>query len=253
MKTWKKRNNNQNKNLCHSSHRDHIDSICPISKRAFEKPKDWSEEFDILRMAQNKRFEENKRKAQVIQKKLLALAGNHQADAVEDPQLEKSGTRKERESRPSSGGNAAEGKMIDLATSEEETEASIQDANLVASSPGESEEYRTQYRPGCSENPKEPFKGVVERKLEDSKTKGETNRATLPSRNPVKVTEIDLVSDTEEEKENPSAKVGHKGGAPQLAQNGITIEVKLQDGTNISSTTKSVTSEATRKSLPSSK
>ena len=43
----KKRNNNQNKKQCHSSHRDHIDSICHISKRAFEKPKDWREEQDL--------------------------------------------------------------------------------------------------------------------------------------------------------------------------------------------------------------
>ena len=55
-------------------------------------------------MAQNKRFEENKRKAQVIQKKLLALA-NHQTNAVEDQQPEKNGTRKVEESTPPSEGN----------------------------------------------------------------------------------------------------------------------------------------------------
>ena len=133
----KKGNNDKSKKQCHSAHRDHIDSLCPLSKKALEGPKNWSEEFDILKTAQNKRFEENKRKAQVIQKKLLALAGDYQVDDDEDPQLKRSSTRKERKSRPASGGNAAEGKMIDLATSEEETEASIQDTNLVASPPKE--------------------------------------------------------------------------------------------------------------------
>ena len=229
-----------------------MDRICPLSRKAIERPRDWGEEFDLLRIAQSKRLAENKREAQAIQRKLLAIAGDYQVETDEDPQPETNWTRKERKSRPSDSGNATESKMIDLATSEEETEASIQDTNLVASPPKEKEAYKTQCRSTCSKISKEPQKGVVGRKLEDSKTKGKANRATSPSRNPIKITEIDLVSDTEEEKENPNTEVGHRGGALQVAQNGITIEVKLQDGTNISSTTISVTSEATRKSLPNS-
>ena len=90
----------------------------------------------------------------------------------EDPQLEMNWTRKKRKSRPSSGGNAAESKMIDLVTSEEETEASIQDTNLVASPPKEKEAYKTQCRPTCGKISREPHEGVVGRKLEDNKPKG---------------------------------------------------------------------------------
>ena len=142
----KERNNNRNKNLCHSSHRVHIDSICPIAKGVFEKPKNWSEEFNLLRMAQSKRFEENKRKAQLIQKKLLALA--HQADAVEDHPSEENETRKEDESTPLSDGNMAQGNMINLECNEDETEEINQDANLTNRS--QKEVHKTHERPTCS-------------------------------------------------------------------------------------------------------
>ena len=68
--------------------------------------------------------------------------------------------------------------MIDLATSEEETKASIQDTNLVASPPKEKEAYKTQCRPTCGKISKELQEGVVGRKLEDDK-KIAKNCATL--------------------------------------------------------------------------
>ena len=105
----------------------------------------------------------------------------------------------------------------------------------------------------CSKISKEPQEGVVGRKLEDSKTKGKANRATSPSRNPIKITEVDLVSDTEEEKENPNTEVGHRGSALQVAQNGITIEVKIQNGISTNSTTINLTSEATKRNLSNNK
>ena len=142
-------------------------------------------------MAQNKRFEENKKKAQ-------ALAGDHQADAVEDPQLQKRGFRKERESRPSSGGNAVEGKMIDLGASENETKESGQDTNLAVRSSKEKEAYKIQCRPTCSKIPKELHEGVTGRKSKKDKTRKKDTRAASPFRNPAKITEVDLVSDSEE-------------------------------------------------------
>ena len=102
-----------------------MDRICALSRKSLERPRDWGEEFDLLRIAQSKRLAENKREAQAIQRKLLVIAGDYQVETDEDPLLEMNWTRKERKSKPSSGGNTAESKMIDLAISEEETEASI--------------------------------------------------------------------------------------------------------------------------------
>ena len=134
-------------------------------------------------MAQNKRFEENKRKAQIIQKKLLALAEHHQMDAVEDQQPENNGTRREEESTPSSDGNTVEGNMINLGCNADEIEEPSQNANLTARSQKEKEAYKTQCRPACSKIHKEPHEGVTGRK-----SKG------------AKITEVDLVSDSDEEK-----------------------------------------------------
>ena len=176
-------------------------------------------------MAQDKRFEENKRKAQVIQKKLLALAGNHQTDAVEDQQPEKNGTRKEEESTPSSDGNAVEGNMINLGCSEDEIEDPGQDTNLTARSPKEKEAYKTECRPACSKIHKEPHEGVTGRK-----SKG------------AQITEVDLVSDSDEEKEKPRKEAGCGGRALQVTQNGFTLELKIQNGDGSNSTTINLTS-----------
>ena len=200
----------------------------------FEKPKNWSEEFNLLRMAQSKRFEENKRKAQLIQKKLLALA--HQADAVEEHQPEENGTRKEEESTPLSDENTAEGNMINLGCNEDETEEPSQNANLTARSQKGKEAYKTQCRPACSKIHKEPHEGVTGRK-----SKG------------AQITEVDLVSDSDEEKEKPRKEAGCGGRALQVTQNGFTLELKIQNGDGTNSTTINLTSSEAPKRKASNK
>ena len=118
-------------------------------------------------MAQSKRFEENKRKAQLIQKKLLALA--HQADAVEDHPSEENETRKEDESTPLSDGNMAQGNMINLECNKDEAEE-----------PNQKEVYKTHERTTCSKIHNEPCERVTGRKSTEAQ-----------------ITEVDLVSDSD--------------------------------------------------------
>ena len=94
---------------------------------------------------------------------------------------------------------------------------------------------------------------MIGRKSEEDKTKEKATRATSPFRNPVKITEVDLVSDTEEEKEKPSKEVGYGGSGLQVTQNGFTIEVKIQNGISTNSTTINLTSEATKRNLSNNK
>ena len=216
----KEENNKRNKNLCNPPHRVHIDAICPIARGMFEKPKNWNEEFNLLRLAQSKRFEENKRKAQLIQKKLLALA--HQADTVEDHPSEENETRKEDESTPLSDGNMAQGNMINLECNEDETEEPNQDANLTDRS--QKEVYKTHERPTCSKIHKEPCEGVTGRKSTEAQ-----------------ITEVDLVSDSDEEKEKPRKEVGCGKRALQVTQTGFTLELKIQNGDGTNSTTINLT------------
>ena len=149
--------------------------------------------------------------------------------------------------------DAAEGKRIDMATIEDEIEASTQDTILASSPPKEKEAYKTQCRPTCSKISKNLYEGTIGRKSAEDKTKEKATRATSPFRNPVKITEVDLVSDTEEEKEKPSKEVGYGGGALQVTQNGFTIEVKIQNGVSTNSTTINLTSEATKRNLSNNK
>ena len=88
-----------------------------------------------MRIAQSKRIAENKREAQAIQRKLLAIAGNYQVGSNEDQQLEMNQAREETKSGPSDGRNTTPNKIIDLANSEEELEPIIQDTSLVGISP----------------------------------------------------------------------------------------------------------------------
>ena len=108
-------------------------------------------------------------------------------------------TREETKSGPSDGRNTTPNKIIDLVNSEEELEPIIQNTNLVGISPRKNEACRTQIRPVCCKAPKDSFEGAVGRKLEDGKTKEKTKRGSVLPKNPVKITEIDLVSDAEDE------------------------------------------------------
>ena len=129
-----------------------MDTICPIARGMFEKPKNWNEELNLQRLAQIKRFEENKRRAQLIQKKLLSLA--HQADTVEDHPSEEDETRKEDKSTPLSDGNMAQGNKSNLECNEDETEEINQDAN--STNRPQEEVHKTHERPTCSKTHKEP-------------------------------------------------------------------------------------------------
>ena len=129
-----------------------------------------------MRIAQSKRIAENKREAQAMQRKLLAIAGDYQVGSNEDQQLEMNRPREETKSRPSDGRNTTPSKIIDLANSEEESEPLIPNTNLVGISPRKNEACRTQLRTVCSKGPKDLFEGAVGRKLEDGKTKEKTKR-----------------------------------------------------------------------------
>ena len=127
--------------------------------------------------------------------------------------------------------------MINLGCSEDEIEEPGQDTNLTARSPKEKEAYKTQCRPACSKIHKEPHEGVTGRK-----SKG------------AKITEVDLVSDSDEEKEKPRKEVGCGGSALQVTQNGFTLEVQIQNGVGTNSTTINLTSsEALKKNLSNNK
>ena len=124
-----------------------------------------------MRIAQNRRIAENKKEAQAMQKKLLAIAGNYQVGIIEDPQPELSWPRKGTKSRSSGGGSTTLEKIIDLVNSEEESEQLIQNANLVPITPRKNEACRTQTRPVCNKKPKDSFEEAFGKKVEDGKTK----------------------------------------------------------------------------------
>ena len=156
----------------------------------------------------------------------MALA--HQTDAVEDHQPEENGTRKEEESTPLSDENTAEGNMINLGCDEDETEEPSQNANLTVRS--------LVGRPACSKIHKEPYEGVTGRKSKEAQ-----------------ITEVDLVSDSDEEKEKPRKEAGCGERALQVTQNGFTLELKIQSGDGTNSTTFNLTSSEAPKRNASNK
>ena len=182
-------NNRKNKSLCNPPHRAHVDAICPIARGMFEKPKNWNEELNLQRLAQIKRFEENKRRAQLIQKKLLALA--HQADTVDDHPSEEDETRKEDDSTTFSDGNMAQGNKSNLECNENESEEINQNAN--STNRPQEEVHKTYERPNCSKTHKEPCGKV---------TGGKPTESQIP--------EIDLVTDSDEEEESSRKEIEHK-------------------------------------------
>ena len=111
-------NNRQNRSICNPPHKTHVDAICPIVKGMFGKPKDWNEELNLERLGQIRRFEESMRRARLVQKKLLAIG--HQADADNDHPYEKDKTRMEEESGTSSDENMAQGNKNNLECNEDE-------------------------------------------------------------------------------------------------------------------------------------
>ena len=120
---------------------------------------------------------------------------------------------------------------------DEEPEALIQDTNLIGLSPIGREASRTH---------RDLLEEVVERKLDDGKIWGKAKRGPVIPRNPVKITEVDLVSDPEDEGEKPGTGGEQTGTSSLLGQGGITIEVKIQNGGGTSSTTIQVSSKATK-------
>ena len=94
--------------------------------------------------------------------------------------------------------------MINLGCNEDEAEEPNQNANLAARS--QKEVYKTHGRPTCSKIHKEPCERVIGRKSTEAQ-----------------ITEVDLVSDSDEEKEKPRKKVGCGKKALQATQIGFTF------------------------------
>ena len=67
------------------------------------------------------------------------------------------------------------------------------------------------------------------------------------------ITEVDLVSDSDEEKEKPRKEAGCGERAPQVTQNGFTLELKIQNGDGTNSTTINLTSSEAPKRNASNK
>ena len=134
----------------------------------FWKPKNWNEELNLERLGQIKRFEESMRKARLVQKKLLAIG--HQADADNDHPYEKDKTRMENESGTSSDLNMAQGNKNNLECNEDESEEINQDAN--STNRPQEEVHKTHERPTCSKIQKEPCEKVTGRKSTEAQILG---------------------------------------------------------------------------------
>ena len=111
----------------------------------------------------------------------------------------------------------AQGNMINLECNEDETEEPNQDANLTDRS--QKEVYKTHGRPTCSKIHKEPCERVIGRKSTEAQ-----------------ITEVELVSDSDEEREKPMKEVRCGKRALQTTQTGFTLELKIQNGDGSNST-----------------
>ena len=88
-------NDNPRERKSHSSHEKHQDKICDLPRKSPEKKearRNWGEDFEQLRLAKNRKIAENKKEAQIIQKRLLAIAGDYQLGVTKDPQPGLSGS-----------------------------------------------------------------------------------------------------------------------------------------------------------------
>ena len=56
-----------------------------------ESSRDWAKDFARLRHAKDRKIKESKKKAQIVQSNLLAIAGDYQLGVTKDPQPGPSG------------------------------------------------------------------------------------------------------------------------------------------------------------------
>ena len=129
--------------------------------------------------------------------------------------LKRTKLRKEDESTTFSDGNMAQGNKSNLECNKDETEEINQDAN--STNRPQEEVHKTYERPTCSKTHKEPCGKV---------TGGKSTEA--------QITEIDLVTDSDEEEESPRKEVECGKRSPLATQPGFTLELKIQssDGSN---------------------
>ena len=225
-------NNRENRSICNPPHKIHMDAICPVVRGMFGKTQNWNEELNLERLGQFKRFEESMRRAQLVQKKLLAIG--HQADADNDHTHEKDKTRMEDESEKSSNESMGQGSKNNLESNEDESEEINQEA-LSTNRPQE-EFHKTDVNPVCSKTHKEPC----------GKVTGENpTEAQIP--------EIDLVSDSDEEEENSRKESELKKRSTLVTQPRITLELRIQSGDGSNSTVINLTASEGMKRNTSNK
>ena len=208
-------NNRENRSICNPPHKIHMEAICPVARGMFGKTQNWNEELNLERLGQFKRFEESMRRAQLVQKKLLAIG--HHADADNDHTHEKDKTRMEDESEESSNERTGQGSKNNLESNEDESEEINQEA-LSTNRPQE-EFHKTDVDPVCSKTRKEPCGKM---------TGGKPIEAQIP--------EIDLVTDSEEDEENSRKEIELKKRSTLVTPPRITLEVRIQNGEGSSST-----------------
>jgi len=184
-----------------------------------ESSRDWSKDFSRLKHEKEKKIEESRKKAQIVQSKLLAIAGDYQPGPTKDPQPGPSRFGKGRQSKSFGfgGGIPTLEEVVDIADSDEEPEQHIyKNANLVPIAPRRSKICNTQPDgPASNTEPKDPFDDALMEKLKNGKpseqaeilkqyniiqiespTKSRVPNNPMP---PTKVVEVDLASDSEDE------------------------------------------------------
>jgi len=186
-----------------------------------ESSRDWSKDFSRLKHAKDKKIEESRKKAQIVQSKLLAIAGDYQPGATKDPQPGPSGFGKGKKSKSFGfgGGIATLEEVVDIADSDEEPEHPIyKNANMVPIAPRRSKICNTQpEEPVCTTEPKDPFDDALMEKLKNGKLSEQAEilkkyniipiesppnsnkRGPIRPTPPTKVVEVDLASDSEDE------------------------------------------------------
>ena len=105
----------------------------------------------------------------------------------------------------------AQGNKSNLECNEDETEEINQDAN--STNRPQEEVHKTYERPTCSKTHKEPCGKVTGEKSTEAQ-----------------ITEIDLVTDSDEEEESPRKEVVCEKRSPLATQPRITLELRIQSG-----------------------
>jgi len=175
--------------------------------------RDWATDFARMKQVNEKRSEEDRKKASVVQNKLLAIAGDYQPDGTKEPRAGPSGFGRGRKSNSFGFGRsrAMPEEIVDIADSDEEPSAynepsafqayedpsAYTNANLVPITPRRSKMWNTQT--------KDPIDDVLMKKLKNSKASEQAeilkkfSIIQIESPNLNNVIEVDLATDSEDE------------------------------------------------------